>query len=95
MEKCINAFQTYFGQKSYDHGKINDFCLSGLLDKEYIRPTAWKIFLKIYPIENDDIINFKNWMEITNSYRQEFKNHFKNITNLKKNSGDPLGNQNV
>ena len=55
------------------------------LPKE-LRPTAWKIFLNIFP-NNSNIIE---WVEIINKLRLKYNKKKKKYLSIKKYKGDPL-----
>ena len=45
------------------------------LNKELLRPIAWKIFLGVLP----NTTSLKKWVEIIANQREEFKKKIKNI----------------
>ena len=96
LSPCINAFSDYF-LNSEDmnilHLKFINLCKNSDLEKEQIRPMAWKIFLKVLPSKENS--SLKNWIEKTILDRQEFENiKIKENINSIKYKGDPLININ-
>jgi hypothetical protein len=94
---CINNFKKYILSGSTSDNTISqsrdsfvEMSINGDADKNFIRPTLWKIFLGVYPIESP----IEEWVNKTAKIRNEFKQKLKCLTTLKKFSGDPLGNQN-
>ena len=66
--------------------------MKGEIDKNLIRPTTWKLLLGVLPFDK----SISDWIKIVDKQRTEFKNKLKNLSSLKKFSGDPLGgNQDV
>ena len=60
------------------------------IEENYIRPTAWKIFLNVLPSSPDSTL--KTWIETVKTQRAKFKTKVKELKTLKKYAGDPLGN---
>ena len=96
LSPCINAFSDYF-LNSEDmnilHLKFINLCKNSDLEKEQIRPMAWKIFLKV--LQSKENSSLKNWIEKTISDRQKFESiKIKENINSIKYKGDPLINNN-
>ena len=94
LTPCINAFSDYFlnsEEMSALQLKFINLCKNSDLEKEQIRPMAWKIFLKVLPSSSDSYL--KIWIEKTISDRQNFENiRIKGNINSIKYKGDPLTN---
>ena len=94
LTPCINAFSDYFlnsEEMSVLQLKFINLCKNSDLEKEQIRPMAWKIFLKILPSSSNSYL--KTWIEKTISDRQKYENiKLKENINSIKYKGDPLTN---
>ena len=94
LTPCINAFSDYFlnsEEMSVLQLKFINLCKNSDLEKEQIRPMAWKIFLKVLPSNENNYL--KSWIEKTISDRQKFENiKLKENINSIKYKGDPLTN---
>ena len=66
---------------------LKKFMVEGELNKELLRPIAWKIFLGVLP----NTTSLKEWVEIIANQREEFKKKIKKYCKIKKFIGDPLG----
>ena len=66
---------------------LKKFAVDGELNKELLRPIAWKIFLGILP----NTTSLREWVEIIANQREEFKKKIKKYFKIKKFIGDPLG----
>lgn len=86
---CLDNFKKFFIEKSENYNKILliETCISGNLDKDFIRPTVWKLLLNILNPNG----TISNWIQKTMKQRNDFKSKQKNLIALKKFSGDPLG----
>ena len=60
------------------------------IEENFIRPTAWKIFLNVLPSSPESTL--KSWIDTVKTQRAAFKKKVKNLKTLKKFAGDPLGN---
>jgi hypothetical protein len=87
---CVENFKFIFGTSKLDTGKLSELCFEGLIEEKYIRPTLWRVFLDIF----NEKEGMGNWIETTNKLRNEYKAKVRGLANLKKLSGDPLGNSN-
>jgi hypothetical protein len=90
LNLCISNFKKFaFTQNSelIDKETLSGFCLNGEVDKNYIRPLIWKIFLNVFSINN----KIEDWVSQVNKQRIDYKQKLKNMNALKKFSGDPLG----
>ena len=94
LTPCINAFSDYFlnsEEMSVLQLKFINLCKNSDLEKEQIRPMAWKIFLKVLPSSSNSYV--KTWIEKTISDRQKYENiKLKENINSIKYKGDPLAN---
>ena len=97
-EKCIEQFNSIFiknlsnPQNLLNNLKENSMC--GEIEKNYIRSTSWNILLKTYEIDlnsTDTKQNLKSILLKIFNNRKKYKKKLKEITSLKKFSGDPLG----
>ena len=97
-EKCIEQFNSIFiknlsnPQNLLNNLKENSMC--GEIEKNYIRSTSWNILLKTYEIDlnsSDTKQNLKSILLKILNNRKKYKKKLKEITSLKKFSGDPLG----
>lgn len=61
----------------------------GQISENFIRPTAWRLFLNVFPFKEEDIL--KSWITAIKTQRDEYKLKTKMYLSLKKLSGDPLG----
>ncbi len=55
------------------------FSLNGELNKLNVRPTVWKLFLNVLPLNS----SIEEWYTRTKSQRVEYKNKIKSLTALK------------
>lgn len=65
------------------------FSKSGQITENLIRPTAWRLFLSVFPYKEEDIL--KSWITAIKEQRADYKSKAKAYLSLKKLSGDPLG----
>jgi hypothetical protein len=88
---CITNFKKYvYSTTSEDlinKDVLTDLCLNGEVDKYFMRPVIWKTFLNVWSINN----KLEDWVQQSSKQRTDYKNKLKNLTALKKFSGDPLG----
>lgn len=81
FEKCFTKFKSYFIDNRNDTNslkqKIISLSLNTTLKPEYIRPTSWKLFLKVLPYNNP--LPIKEWLEDTYQKRQMFKQNLSKI----------------
>ena len=88
LNECRESFLKLILQpERVNKEKFIELCMNGQVDKNFIRPTIWKMFLNILPIN----VELKEWIKIVHKQRQLYKNKMKNLNTLKKFSGDPLG----
>jgi len=83
LTPCINAFADYFlnsSDMSILHLKFINLCKKSDLEKEQIRPMAWKIFLKVLPNKENSYL--KIWIEKTISDRENFEKIKNNCNKL-------------
>ena len=87
----INELSLIFKEKillnPYRVENLKKFATEGQLDKEKLRPMAWKIFLGVLP----NTTSLREWVEIIANQREEFKKKIKKFCKIKKFIGDPLG----
>ena len=87
----INELSQIFKEKillnPYKVENIKKFAIEGELNKEMLRPIAWKIFLGVLP----NTTSLREWVEIISNQREEFKKKIKKFCKIKKFIGDPLG----
>ena len=87
----INQLSLIFKEKillnPYRVENLKKFAIEGELDKEFLRPIAWKIFLGVLP----NTTSLREWVEIISNQRAEFKKKIKKFCKIKKFIGDPLG----
>ena len=92
ISPCIKSFSDFLNitnDMNMLKIKIANNCKNSELDKEEIRPIAWKILLKILP--SDDKSNIKTWIDKTISDRRKYeKIKQKEIISITKFKGDPL-----
>jgi len=85
---CRDSFLKLILQpEKLNKDKFMELCMNGEIDKFFIRPTVWKMFLDVLPADKP----IEDWIVIINKQRQTYKNKMKNLNTLKKFSGDPLG----
>ena len=87
---CVNNFKkfAFFSKEELiDKENLSNFCFTGEVEKNYIRPLIWKVFLNVLSINN----SLEDWVSQVNKQRLDFKQKLKNLNALKKFSGDPLG----
>ena len=92
ISPCIKSFSDFLNM-SNDMNilklKLVNLCKKSELEKEEIRPIAWKILLKILP--SNDKSNIKTWIDKTISDRKKYeKLKQKEIISITKYKGDPL-----
>jgi hypothetical protein len=91
VSNCISGFSKFFISTNEEcipnKENLIELSLTGEVDKNYIRPTIWKLFLNVLPLD----IPLSEWVAKVVSQRAEFKIKLKNLHGLKKFSGDPLG----
>jgi TBC1 domain family protein 5 len=97
-EKCIEQFNSIFIKNlSNPQNLLNNLkenSMSGEIEKNYIRSTSWNILLKTYELDlniTDTKQNLKSILLKIFNNRKKYKKKLKEITSLKKFSGDPLG----
>jgi hypothetical protein len=85
---CRSSFVKFILQPDkLNKEKFVEMCMSGDVDKNFLRPTLWKMFLNVLPLDK----NAEDWITIVGKQRVNYKNKMKNLNTLKKFSGDPLG----
>jgi len=87
----INELSLIFKEKillnPYRVENLKKFATEGQLEKEMLRPIAWKIFLGVLP----NTTSLREWVEIIANQREEYKKKIKKFCKIKKFIGDPLG----
>ena len=87
----INELSLIFKEKillnPYRVENLKKFSMEGILNKELLRPTAWRIFLGVLP----NTTSLREWVDIISAQREEFKKKIKKFCKIKKFIGDPLG----
>ena len=87
----INELSLIFKEKillnSFRVENLKKFATEGQLDKEKLRPIAWKIFLGVLP----NTTSLREWVEVIANQREEYKKKIKKFCKIKKFIGDPLG----
>ena len=87
----INELSLIFKEKillnSFRVENLKKFATEGQLEKEMLRPIAWKIFLGVLP----NTTSLREWVEIIANQREEYKKKIKKFCKIKKFIGDPLG----
>ena len=80
----INELSLIFKEKillnPYRVENLKKFATEGQLEKEMLRPMAWKIFLGVLP----NTTSLREWVEIVANQREEFKKKNKKILQNKK-----------
>ena len=75
----INELSLIFKEKillnPYRVENLKKFSMEGILNKELLRPTAWRIFLGVLP----NTTSLREWVEIISAQREEFKKKNKKI----------------
>ena len=94
-EKCIEQFNSIFIKNlSNPQNLLNNLkenSMSGEIEKNYIRSTSWNILLKTYELDlniTDTKQNLKSILLKIFNNRKKYKKKLKEITSLKKFSGD-------
>ena len=92
INKCINGFK-FIIENINDIPKLTkeiiELSYNGEIGLKYIRPTSWKLLLNIFKKEKDSCL--KDWINETKEERKIYKKKLKELTQLNKFSGDPLG----
>ena len=87
----INELSRVFKEKillnPYRVENLKKLASEGELDKQLLRPIAWKIFLGVLP----NTTSLREWVDIIANQREEFKKKIKKFCKIKKFIGDPLG----
>jgi len=87
----INELSLIFKEKillnSFRVENLKKFATEGQLEKEMLRPIAWKLFLGVLP----NTTSLREWVEIIANQREEYKKKIKKFCKIKKFIGDPLG----
>ena len=87
----INQLSLIFKEKillnPYKLENLKQYATEGELNKELLRPIAWKLFLGVLP----NTTSLREWVEIISNQREEFKKKIKKFCKIKKFIGDPLG----
>ena len=90
-KKNINELSFIFKEKillnPYKVENLKIFTIEGQLNKNQLRPIAWKIFLGVLP----NSTSLREWVEIVSNQREEYKKKLKKFCKIKKIIGDPLG----
>ena len=87
----INQLSLIFKEKillnPYKLENLKQYAIEGELNKELLRPIAWKLFLGVLPNSS----SLRDWVEIISNQREEYKKKLKKYCKIKKFVGDPLG----
>ena len=66
---------------------LKKYAIKGELDKNLLRPIAWKLFLEVFPNSSSII----EWVEIISNQREEYKKKIRKFCKIEKfKGGDPL-----
>ena len=92
-EKCIFSFKRHIINNIENIPEIKknllNLSLDGKTGIENIRSFSWKIYLNT--LSSKENTSLKTWLEETMNLRNEFKKKMKELMNIKKYRGDPLG----
>ena len=92
-EKCVFSFRRHIINHIDNIPEIKknllDFSLDCKTGIEHIRSFSWKIYLNT--LSSNENTTLKTWLEETMNLRNEFKKKVKELMNIKKYRGDPLG----
>ena len=90
IEKCMENFKIII-ENSNDLPNVSEniieLAINGGLGENCLRGIAWKILLKYYSIDSESSI--KTWIDQTKEKRKLYHKKLKELTSLKKFSGDP------
>ena len=93
VEQCCLKFQTHILNNINDIPKIKqnllNLSLKGNAESELMRPFSLKILLNT--LSSNKETQLKTWLEETLSRRNEYKEKVKNLIQINKFKGDPLG----
>ena len=93
FEKCTFSFRRHIINHIDNIQEIKKHLLSFSLDGktgiELMRSFSWKIYLNV--LSSDENATLKTWLEETFNMRNEFNKKVKELMNIKKYRGDPLG----
>ena len=93
FEKCTFSFRRHIINHINNIPEIKkhllSFSLEGKTGLELMRSFSWKIYLNI--LSSNETTTLKTWLEETFNMRNEFQKKVKELTNIKKYRGDPLG----
>ena len=93
IEQCIEKFQAHIINNINDITKLKNNLLNlsfeGKIESELMSSFSLKIYLKSLSTDKD--ITLKSWLEDTLSQRNAYKEKLKNLVQINKFKGDPLG----
>lgn len=87
LTDCVPAFTNLLFSDTLK--MLTDSSYKGEISKILIRPTAWKIFLKVFPGES----SLSDWITETIKSREIYKEKLSKFLNPKKIIDDPLGQE--
>ena len=87
LQELTLIFKEKILLNSYRIENLKKSALEGELDKDSLRPIAWKLFLEVLP----NTSSIREWVEVISTQREEFKKKIKKFCKIKKFKGDPLG----
>lgn len=88
LSDCVPAFANLILSEN-TLSILTENSFQGKISKILIRPTAWKIFLKVYPGE----ASLSDWITETIKSRDKYKEKVQKYINPKKIINDPLGGE--
>ena len=90
ISSCLQEFKEKVLLNSERVQTLKNICSNGEMEEQFLRPTAWKIFLETLPsYSSGNLLN--EWIEKISEQREEYKKKFKKFCKIKKFTGDPLG----
>ena len=93
FEKCTFNFRRHILNQINNiqeiKNKLLSFSLDGKTGSELMRSFSWKIYLNT--LSSNENTTLRTWFEETLNMRNEFKKKVKELMNVKKDRGDPLG----
>ena len=93
FEKCTFNFRRHILNQINNiqeiKNKLLSFSLDGKTGSELMRSFSWKIYLNT--LSSNENTTLRTWFEETLNMRNEFKKKVKELMNVKKYRGDPLG----
>ena len=93
FEKCTFSFRrhilNYINNIPEIKKNLLSFSLDGKTGLEYMRSFSWKIYLNT--LSSSVNTSLKTWLEETHNMRLEYQKKIKELLNVRKYRGDPLG----